>query len=69
MVTAAAPAIRNGESAVRTTNHLLRHWRDGNKAGATPTLTILPGAGHEDPVLMATQRTPTIVFLNRSFGR
>ena len=39
------------------------------KAGATSTLTILPGAGHEDPVFMATQMAPTFAFLDRAFGR
>jgi predicted esterase len=32
------------------------------KAGASVTLTILPGAGHEDPAYMATQMTPTFAF-------
>jgi acetyl esterase/lipase len=37
--------------------------------GATSTLTILPGAGHEDPAFMATQMLPTLAFLDRTFGR
>jgi len=39
------------------------------KAGANSTLTILPGAGHEDPAYMATQMDPTFAFLDRIFGR
>ena len=39
------------------------------EAGATSSLTILPGAGHEDPVFMATQMAPTFAFLDRTFGR
>ncbi len=39
------------------------------RAGATSSLTILPGAGHEDPVFMATQMAPTFAFLDRAFGR
>lgn len=37
--------------------------------GASSTLTILPGAGHEDPAFMATQMSPTLAFLDRTFGR
>ncbi|HXX66118.1 MAG TPA: prolyl oligopeptidase family serine peptidase [Polyangiaceae bacterium] len=39
------------------------------RAGARSTLTILPGAGHEDPVFMATQMAPTFLFLDKAFGR
>ncbi|HXJ20412.1 MAG TPA: alpha/beta hydrolase [Polyangia bacterium] len=39
------------------------------EAGARSTLTILPGAGHEDPAFMATQMLPTFQFLDRTFGR
>jgi acetyl esterase/lipase len=38
-------------------------------AGASATLTILPGAGHEDPAFMATQMLPSFEFLDRTFGR
>lgn len=37
--------------------------------GANSTLTILPGAGHEDPAFMATQMLPTFRFLDATFGR
>jgi acetyl esterase/lipase len=37
------------------------------KAGTTATLTVLPGAGHEDPAFMRTQATPTMAFLDRTF--
>jgi acetyl esterase/lipase len=37
--------------------------------GATSTLTILPGAGHEDPAFTATQMVPTLAFLDRTIGR
>ena len=39
------------------------------KAGAKSTLTILPGAGHEDPAFMETQMTPTFEFLDSTLGR
>ena len=38
------------------------------EAGANATLTILPGAGHEDPAFMATQMVPTLQFLDHTFG-
>ena len=37
------------------------------KAGATATLTVLPGAGHEDPAFMRTQWEPTLAFLDGVF--
>ena len=37
------------------------------KAGAAATLTVLPGAGHEDPAFMRTQWEPTLAFLDRVF--
>lgn len=37
------------------------------KAGAAATLTVLPGAGHEDPAFMRTQWAPTLAFLDRVF--
>ena len=39
------------------------------KAGARVSLTILPGAGHEDPAFMATQMLPTFAFFDKTFGR
>jgi acetyl esterase/lipase len=38
-------------------------------AGGKSTLTILPGAGHEDPAFMSTQMLPTFAFLDAVFGR
>lgn len=38
------------------------------KAGARTSLTILPGAGHEDPQFMATQTAPTLAFLEEAFA-
>ena len=38
-------------------------------AGAISTLTILPGAGHEDPAYMATQMIPTFGFLDMVIGQ
>jgi acetyl esterase/lipase len=47
-----------------------RHLHDAlTKAGGVATLTILPGANHEDPAFMRTQRAPTVAFLDRTFGR
>jgi acetyl esterase/lipase len=39
------------------------------KKGAKSSLTIVPGAGHEDPAFMATQMLPTFKFLDATFGR
>jgi dienelactone hydrolase len=39
------------------------------KAGATSTLTMIPGAGHEDHAFSATQLPATYAFLDRAFGR
>lgn len=38
-------------------------------AGGQATLTVLPGAQHEDPVFMRTQLAPAFDFLDRAFGR
>ena len=48
--------------AIRLNDELL-------KKGAKSTLTILSGAGHEDPAFMATQMLPTFKFLDTAFGR
>ena len=37
-------------------------------AGGAATLTILPGAHHEDPAFMRTQLSPTVAFLDHTFG-
>jgi hypothetical protein len=39
------------------------------KEGAKSSLTIVPGAGHEDPAFMATQMLPTFKFLDTTFDR
>ena len=39
------------------------------EAGGTATLTVLPGANHEDPAFMRTQLAPTVAFLNDAFSR
>jgi acetyl esterase/lipase len=39
------------------------------KAGANSTLTLIPGAGHEDPAFMATQMMPTFTFLDKALGQ
>ena len=39
-----------------------------DEAGATSTLTILPGAGHADPAFDQTQTEPTIAFLQDTLG-
>jgi acetyl esterase/lipase len=48
--------------AIRLNNELL-------KKGAKSTLTIVPGAHHEDPAFMATQMLPTFMFLDATFDR
>jgi acetyl esterase/lipase len=62
--------IVNGEADPVISPRQARRLHEGLiEAGATSSLTILPGAGHEDPVFMATQMTPTFAFLDRTFGR
>ena len=39
------------------------------KKGAKSSLTIVSGAGHEDPAFMATQMLPTFKFLDTTFDR
>ena len=51
-----------GDQAIRLNDELLRK-------GAKSSLTILPGAHHEDPAFMATQMVPTFKFLDAAFGR
>ena len=51
-----------GDQAIRLNDELLRK-------GAKSTLTILPGAHHEDPAFMAMQMVPTFKFLDAAFGR
>ena len=50
------------DDAIRLNDELL-------KKGVKSSLTILPGAGHEDPAFMATQMLPTFEFLDAAFGR
>ncbi len=38
-------------------------------AGGMSTLTILPGAGHEDPAFGKTQMAPTLAFIGAAFRR
>jgi acetyl esterase/lipase len=38
------------------------------EVGGVATLTILPGAHHEDPAFMRTQLTPTVAFLDHALG-
>jgi acetyl esterase/lipase len=49
----------------------LQHSRDLlaalTKAGVAATLTVLPGATHEDPAFMRTQWQPTLAFLDSVF--
>jgi acetyl esterase/lipase len=51
-----------GDEAIRLNDQLLRK-------GVKSTLTILPGAHHEDPAFMATQMLPTFKFLDATFGQ
>jgi acetyl esterase/lipase len=49
-------------SATRLNEELLQK-------GAKSSLTVVPGAGHEDPAFMATQMLPTFKFLDATFDR
>jgi acetyl esterase/lipase len=47
-----------------------RHLHDALiAAGGVATLTILSGAGHEDPAFMRTQSAPTLAFLDQTLRR
>ena len=67
-----APAFRivNGDRDTSVTLSQAQRLQDALlKADAKSTLTILPGAGHEDPAFMATQMDPTFEFLDSIFAR
>ena len=51
---------------VQASRHLHKALTD---AGSVATLTVLPGANHEDPAFMRTQLTPTVAFLDHTLGR
>jgi acetyl esterase/lipase len=62
--------IANGDFDQSISSQMARQLQDALlKAGAKSTLTILHGAGHEDPAFMATQMLPTFAFLDKSFAR
>jgi acetyl esterase/lipase len=58
-------SIANGDAdRIISVSQAQRLRDDLVKGGAKCTLTILPGAGHEDPAYMSHQMLPTIEFLN-----
>jgi acetyl esterase/lipase len=62
--------IANGDADQTISASQAQRLHDAlKKAGATTTLTILPGAGHEDPAFMVSQMEPTFAFLDSTFGR
>jgi acetyl esterase/lipase len=62
--------IANGEADPNVSASSARNLHEALvKAGANSTLTLIPGAGHEDPAFMATQMKPTFTFLDKAFGR
>jgi acetyl esterase/lipase len=62
--------IANGEADLNVSPENARKLHEGLiKAGARSTLTLIPGAGHEDPAFMATQMGSTFTFLDNTFGR
>jgi acetyl esterase/lipase len=50
---------------LKESRHLVRAL---TKAGGVATLTVLPGARHEDPAFMRTQRAPTVAFLDQALA-
>jgi len=65
------PAFRivNGDAdPVITPDRAVRLNDRLRQLGARTSLTILPGAGHEDPQFMATQTAPTLAFLEEAFA-
>jgi acetyl esterase/lipase len=62
--------IANGDADQNVPADKARQFHEALvKAGVTSTITILPGARHEDPAFMATQMIPTFEFLDKVFGR
>jgi acetyl esterase/lipase len=62
--------IANGDADLVISAYQAQRLRDSlRQEGATVALTIIPGAGHEDPAFMATQMAPTFAFLDKTFGR
>lgn len=62
--------IGNGDlDPVISTEMARRLQRALINVGVRSTLTILKGAGHEDPAFMATQMLPTFAFLDSTIGR
>jgi predicted esterase len=57
-----ADPIISADRAKRLHNTLLG-------AGTKSDLTILSGAGHEDPAFMTTQMIPAFAFLDQAFAR
>jgi predicted esterase len=61
--------IANGDADLIISADAARRLDDAlRKAGAKSSLTILPGAGHEDPAYMKTQMAPSFAFLDGVFG-
>jgi acetyl esterase/lipase len=59
--------IANGEADPNVKAETARSLHEALvKAGAHSTLTLIPGAGHEDPAFMATQMVPTFEFLAKA---
>jgi acetyl esterase/lipase len=62
--------IVNGDADQIISPRQAQRLHDGLiKAEGVSSLTILPGAGHEDPVFMTTQMAPAFAFLDKTFGR
>jgi acetyl esterase/lipase len=62
--------IANGDADCVVPFAESQHLYDAlTKAGAAATLTVLPGAHHEDPAFMRTQLAPTVAFLDQTFGQ
>jgi acetyl esterase/lipase len=61
--------IANGDADLIISVSQAQRLNDALKnAGAKSSLTILPGAGHEDPAYMTTQMAPCFAFLDGVFG-
>ncbi len=62
--------IANGEADPNVSAANARRLHEALvKAGANSALTLIPGAGHEDPTFMATQMIPAFTFLDEAFRR
>ena len=61
-------SIAHGDADCSVSLQQSRHLKEAlTKAGGTASLSVLPGAFHEDPAFMRTERPRTVDFLDDTF--